>query len=71
MKNNVGVDNLNTHTPWITLRNGFPEKAKALWDNLEFVYTPKNENWLNMAELELNVFPVECLNRRIIDVKIL
>jgi hypothetical protein len=32
-----------------------PEKAKALWDRFEFVYTPKHGSWLNMAEIELNI----------------
>ena len=41
------------------------EKAKALWDRFEFVYTPKHGSWLNMAEIELNVPIGQCFNRRI------
>ena len=41
------------------------DKAKALWDRFEFVYTPKHGSWLNMAEIELNVLMKQCLNRRI------
>ena len=42
-----------------------PDRAKALWDRFEFVYTPKHGSWLNMAEIELNVLTGQCLNRRI------
>ena len=41
------------------------EKAKALWDGFEFVYTPKHGSWLNMVEIELNVLTGQCLKRRI------
>jgi hypothetical protein len=59
------MDNLNTHTP-AALYETFPaERAKALWDRFEFVYTPKHGSWLNMAEIELNVLIGQCLNRRI------
>ena len=27
------------------------------------IYTPKQGNWLNMAEIALNVFKGQCLNR--------
>jgi hypothetical protein len=59
------MDNLNTHKA-VSLYEVFtPEKAKALWDRFEFVYTPKHGSWLNMAEIELNVLAQQCLNRRI------
>lgn len=59
------MDNLNTHSP-ASLYEAFPpERAKALWDRFEFVYTPKHGSWLNMAEIELNVMIGQCLNRRI------
>jgi epoxyqueuosine reductase QueG len=32
-----------------------PDKARALWERFEFVYTPKHGSWLNMAEIELDV----------------
>ena len=47
-----------------------PDKAKALWDKLEFVYTPKHGSRLNMAEIELNVITGQCLNRRISDIEV-
>ena len=59
------MDNLNTHTPGSLYEAFPPERAKALWDRFEFVYTPKHGSWLNMAEIELNVLIGQCLNRRI------
>jgi hypothetical protein len=59
------MDNLNTHMPGSFYEAFLPEKAKALWDKFEFVYTPKHGSWLNMAEIELNVLTGQCLNRRI------
>jgi len=59
------MDNLNTHTPGSFYETFEPNKAKALWDRFEFVYTPKHGNWLNMAEIELNVLTGQCLNRKI------
>ncbi len=59
------MDNLNTHTPGSLYEAFPPDKAKALWDRFEFVYTPKHGSWLNMAEIELNVITGQCLNRRI------
>jgi hypothetical protein len=37
----------------------------ALRDRFEFIYTPKHDSWLNMAEIELNVLIRQCLDRRI------
>ncbi len=59
------MDNLNTHAPSSFYETFPPEKAKALWDKFEFVFTPKHGSWLNMAEIELNVLTGQCLNRRI------
>jgi len=64
------MDNLNTHVPGSLYETFPPDKAKALWDKFEFVYTPKHGSWLNMAEIELNVLTGQCLNRRIDDVEI-
>lgn len=65
------MDNLNTHTPGSLYEAFAPEKAKALWERLEFVYTPKHGSWLNMAEIELNVLIRQCLNRRIAKIEIM
>ena len=62
------MDNLNTHSPGALYETFSPERAKALWDRFEFVYTPKHGSWLNMAEIELNVLTKQCLNRRISDI---
>jgi hypothetical protein len=64
------MDNLNTHTPGSLYETYPPEKAKALWDRFEFVYTPKHGSWLNMAEIELNVLTAQCLDRRIDDIDV-
>ena len=63
------MDNLNTHKPGSLYEAFAPEKAKALWDRFEFVFTPKHSSWLNMAEIELNVLIKQCLNRRIADIE--
>lgn len=59
------MDNLNTHKPGSLYEVFLPEKAKALWDKFQFVYTPKHGSWLNMAEIELSVLNGQCLNRRL------
>jgi hypothetical protein len=64
------MDNLNTHTPGSLYESFSPNKAKALWDRFEFVYTPKHGSWLNMAEIELNVLTGQCLKRRIDNIEI-
>ena len=58
-------DNLNTHKPASWYEVFSPEKAKALMDKFELVYTPKHGSWLNMAEIELNVVSAQCLKKRI------
>ncbi|MBT9165663.1 MAG: hypothetical protein DDT25_00317 [Chloroflexi bacterium] len=58
------MDNLNTHNPGSFYEVFPPDKAKALWDRFELVYTPKHGSWLNMAEIEFNVLTGQCLNRR-------
>ena len=63
------MDNLNTHTPGALYETFSPEKAKAIWDKFEFVYTPKHGSWLNMAEIELNVLTGQCFKRRIEDIE--
>lgn len=59
------MDNLNTHKAASLYETFAPEKAKALWDRFQFVYTPRHGSWLNMAEIELNVLNGQCLKRRI------
>ncbi|MFH1727984.1 MAG: IS630 family transposase [Pseudomonadota bacterium] len=64
------MDNLNTHDPGAFYETFNPEKAKKLWDRFEFIYTPKHGSWLNMAEIELNVLPGQCLKRRLDDIEL-
>ena len=64
------MDNLNTHAPGSLYETFQPDKAKAIWDRFEFVYTPKHGSWLNMAEIELSVLTMQCLNRRIDDIAV-
>ena len=64
------MDNLNTHNPGSLYESFPPDKAKALWNRFHFVYTPKHGNWLNMAEIELNVLKGQCLKRRIDNIDI-
>ena len=59
------MDNLSTHNAGSFYEKFTPDKAMALMDRFEFVYTPKHGSWLNMAEIELNVLTGQCLNRRI------
>jgi hypothetical protein len=60
-------DNLNTHHI-SSLYETFPaEEAHRLARRLEIHYTPRNGNWLNIAEIELSVLHQQCLDRRISD----
>ena len=61
------MDNLNTHTGASLYKAFPPEKARALLDKLELVYTPKHGSWLNMAECEFSVLGRQCLARRLPD----
>jgi hypothetical protein len=63
------MDNLNTHGPGSLYEVFNPEEAKRIWDKFEFVYTPKHESWLNMAEIELRVLMGQCRKRRIADME--
>lgn len=64
------MDNLNTHSPGALYETFAPERAKALWNRFDFVYTPKHGSWLNMAEIELNALTKQCLNRRIAAIEV-
>jgi DDE superfamily endonuclease len=60
-------DNLNTHRP-ASLYEAFPAaEARRLVERFEWHYTPKHGSWLDMAESELSVLTVQCLDRRIPD----
>jgi hypothetical protein len=58
-------DNLSTHKP-ASLYQAFPAaEARRLVERFEWHHTPKHGSWLNMAESELSVLSVQCLDRRI------
>ena len=59
------MDNLNTHNISSLYETFKPEVALALAKRLEIHYTPKHGSWLNVAEIELSVMTMQCLNRRI------
>ena len=64
-------DNLSTHKP-ASLYEAFPAaEARRLTERFEWHYTPKHGSWLDMAESELSVLSVQCLDRRIPDRQIL
>ena len=57
-------DNLSTHKRY-NLYNVFePQRARAILNKLEFVYTPKHGSWLNIAECELSVLSRQALDAR-------
>jgi hypothetical protein len=59
------MDNLNTHKGASLYETFPPEEARRLLERLEIHHTPKHGSWLNIAEIELRVMSVQCLNRRI------
>lgn len=61
------MDNLNTHTIGSLYETFAPEEARRIAEKLDIHYTPKHGSWLNVAEIELRVLTVQCLNRRIPD----
>jgi transposase len=52
----IVLDNLPTHKPGALYQTFAPEEARRNLKKLEFHYTPKHGNCLNMAEIELSVF---------------
>jgi len=61
------MDNLNTHTTGSLYEAYSPDVARSLAQRLEIHYTPIHGSWLNVAEIELSVLTMQCLNRRISD----
>ena len=58
------MDNLSAHKKH-NLYNVFePERARAILNRMEFVYTPKHGSWLNIAECELSVLSRQALDKR-------
>jgi hypothetical protein len=61
-------DNLNTHRIGSLYEAFPPDEARELAARLEIHYTPKHGSWLNIAEIELSVLTMQCLDRRIPDI---
>jgi DDE superfamily endonuclease len=60
-------DNLSSHKKQ-NLYNVFPpERARAIINKIEFIYTPVHGSWLNIAECELSVLSRQALNSRFSD----
>ena len=62
----VVLDNLSTHSAG-AFYQAFPaEQARRLLRRIELHYVPKHASWLNMVEIEIEVFcRWRCLDRRI------
>lgn len=58
-------DNLSAHKPSAMYEIFEPQRARAILDKIEFVYTPRHGSWLNMAEIELSVLKGNGLSDRI------
>jgi transposase len=64
-------DNLRAHKPAAMYEVFEPERAKAILDRLEFVFTPRHGSWLNMAEIEFSVLSRQAIKGRIADRQLL
>jgi DDE superfamily endonuclease len=64
-------DNLNTHGIGSLYEAFPPEQARKLASRLEIHHTPKHGSWLNIAEIELSVLTMQCLDRRLPDMETL
>jgi hypothetical protein len=64
-------DNLNTHGIGALYEAFPPEQARRLASRLEIHHTPKHGSWLNIAEIELSALTLQCLDRRLPDMKTL
>ena len=58
------MDNLYTHRTGALHDSFEPAEATACWDRFEFVRTPKHGNWLDVAEIGINVMIRQYLNSR-------
>jgi hypothetical protein len=61
----VALGNLSTHTAGALYETFAAPEAHRVLQRLEFHYTPKHANWLNMVEIEIGVLRSQCLDRRI------
>lgn len=59
------LDNLNTHFKKSFYETFSKKECNRLLKRVNFIYTPKHASWLNMAEIEINLLDMECLDRNI------
>lgn len=60
----IVMDNLSSHKIHNLYKVFEPQRARAIRDRLEIVYTPKHGSWLNVAECELSVLARQALKKR-------
>lgn len=60
----VVQDNLSSHKKHNLYKVYPAQRARAIINKLEFVYTPKHGSWLNIAECELSVLSRQALKGR-------
>jgi transposase len=58
-------DNLSAHKKSAFYELFEPERARAIVEKLEVVFTPKHGSWLNIAEIELSVLTRQGLKPRV------
>lgn len=58
------LDNLSSHKVHNLYQVFEPQRARAILNKLEIVYTPKHGSWLNIAECELSVLSRQALKKR-------
>jgi transposase len=63
----IVLDNLSAHQPAALYEVFPPERAHALLQRVEFVFTPKHGSWLNMAEIEFAALLTHGLPERVPD----
>ncbi len=64
-KIHIVLDTLNTHFEKSLYETLSKIDAENILNKIQFHYTPKHVSWLNMAEIEINVLPKQCLSRQI------
>ncbi len=58
-------DNLSAHKRSALYEVMEPERARAILNRTEFVFTPKHGSWLNIAEIELSILTRQGLKNRV------
>lgn len=65
----TGTDNLNIHAEASRYKAFKPEDARCLAERFECNYTPKQGNWLDMAEIEMGVMIRQALAKPLPDME--